>query len=111
MSDVLPPEWACRLFCERANLNYDVVLVSTKDTGTALRSAVRTGGSLIAKYEEQPVDPLLIEAREICATDCDNFNMSKAAQMHRDGHLDHSPLHLIALAALRRGIEIGKGAS
>lgn len=58
----------------------------------------------IAEHEEPPVDPLLIEAREIGATHC-----PESADAFRDGLRDgHSSVKAI-LAALKRGMELGKG--
>jgi hypothetical protein len=61
--------------------------------------------------DEPPIDPLLIEAREVLAS------INRARNCHEEsvfvkGYLegvfdDHDDIE-IALAALRRGIEIGK---
>lgn len=53
-------------------------------------------------------DPLLIEAREICAKDREKSGARYLAQAHRDGTHDDVPMTTIALAALKRGIELAK---
>lgn len=62
--------------------------------------------SYIAKYEQPPVDPMVLEARRI--VEC---SVRWSPQTDRDlasGKNDDTPEIKIALAALRRGIEIGK---
>ncbi|MDE2107438.1 MAG: hypothetical protein KGL39_60135 [Patescibacteria group bacterium] len=69
----------------------------------------RTGEAFaryIAEHEEPPVDPLLIEARKIV-----EFTVHWSPQTDRDlqsGKNDQTSEVKIALAALKRGIEIGK---
>jgi hypothetical protein len=79
------------MFCERANLNYDVILVSTKDEGPALRSAVKTGGLLVAKAEPEPVDLIrdcLLEAYGAAAPEF--VSAFKAALRRRDMVIIHT---------------------
>ena len=64
----------------------------------------------------EPVDPLLIEAREICARYFDEQNLPAAARSYRSGKNDNEgdigECELpIALAALRRGMELAPAAS
>ena len=62
---------------------------------------------MIAKYEQPPVDPLLQEAREICAARFDAENNRSVASDYRSGLFDNDDKELsIALAALKRGMEI-----
>ena len=67
----------------------------------------------IAAHEEAPVDPLLIEAREIVAVWLEN-NPNKAfrdkwtPENTRKGKLDDDATVAQALAALKRGIELAK---
>lgn len=62
----------------------------------------------IAEHEEPPVDPLLIEAREMAAKvafDKDWFVHGESIQSgQRDDHSDVQ----IALAALKRGMELAR---
>jgi hypothetical protein len=57
----------------------------------------------------EPVDPLLVEAREIASTAAQVGNASTSffADTFRKGKSDDHNYTQIALAALRRGIEIG----
>lgn len=64
----------------------------------------------IVAHEQPPVDPLLVEAREIAAT-CDLSGMANWRKFCRAGHYDGGSEVSIALAALKRGIELGKGAN
>jgi hypothetical protein len=95
MSQATAPEWACRVFCDRANLNYEAVLVSSGDHGVVLRSAVKAGALLIAAHEDPPADPLFEEAQKIA--DFNRINLS--AQPRVEDAL---------LRALRRGMELAK---
>lgn len=57
----------------------------------------------IAEHEEAPVDPLLIEARDICAHESD---VDLCALKYRNGDWDYTVTVKAAYSALRRGIEI-----
>jgi hypothetical protein len=62
--------------------------------------------------EEPPVDPLLLEAREICAIDCTGvtraYDKPDPADMFRDGSMDSTNTVQRVLQALKRGIELAK---
>lgn len=63
----------------------------------------------IAAHEEPPVDPLLIEAREIVARFYDTKEgLRHRAKLFRDGDYDNKPECVQALMALRRGMELSK---
>ena len=55
---------------------------------------------------EEPVDPLLVEAQEICAEWCEGRDATDCARRYRTGEWDDTPHVAIALAALRRGMEL-----
>jgi hypothetical protein len=57
---------------------------------------------------EEPVDPLLLEAREITAQIVGALGASWFGSEFRKGRCDDHRYMQIALAALRRGIEIGE---
>jgi hypothetical protein len=58
--------------------------------------------------ELDALDPLLIEAREICAKWCDDKSCPEAARSYRSGEYDsHHPIEA-ALTALRRGMELAE---
>lgn len=59
----------------------------------------------IAALLLKPVDPDLIEAREIAARD-NEANAPNASQMVRDGRCDDSPIVTCALAGIKRGREL-----
>jgi hypothetical protein len=96
MSDI--PEWAVK----RAN---DLTSEAMKD-GSWLPFGGHASAAFaryIAEHEEPPVDPLLIEAREIGATHC-----PESADAFRVGLRDgHSSVKAI-LAALKRGMELAQ---
>jgi hypothetical protein len=72
------------------------------ETGRGRATAI---AARLAREGWMPVDPLLIEARKICAAKTDgDFKHSQ----FMSGNLDDSPYIELALAALKRGIEIGK---
>ncbi len=54
------------------------------------------------------IDPLVLEAREICASDMANTSQPKGAQEYREGLRDSWPQMKIALAGLKRGMEIAR---
>lgn len=63
----------------------------------------------IAEHEEPPVDPLLIEARGILAAHGEAMDyVDSHAAAYREGAGDDREEMTIALAALRRGIELGE---
>jgi hypothetical protein len=64
--------------------------------------------SLIAKHEQPPVDPLLVEAREITAKYYDDHNIPNTARAIQAGHWDKGERVQTVLTALRRGVELAK---
>ena len=56
----------------------------------------------------EPVDPLLIEAREVAARNTSWRNYPVEAQNCREGLYDRGDYVSLALAALRRGMELGR---
>jgi hypothetical protein len=107
MSDI--PEWAVK----RAT---DLTSEAMKD-GSWLPIGGHASAAFaryIAEHEEPPVDPLLIEAREIAsqvrrgvATDSQSMNGTVSANI-RDGKFDDHQLVKSAYRALRRGMELGR---
>lgn len=100
-----PPDWAFGLLDQ-------LVADESRDAEPASYTRVgRAFARYIARHEEPPVDPLLIEAREICAKVQEERGSPLHAQQLRDGDFDvhQGPMMLAAMAALRRGIELGKG--
>jgi hypothetical protein len=76
------------------------------ETGRGRATAI---AARLAREGWMPVDPLLIEAREIFARQFEEAQAHGAARQCRDGKYDSHPHAKRILAALKRGIEIGKG--
>lgn len=66
-----------------------------------------TFAQYIERHEDVPVDPMVIEAREIVAKAVEPDSGSAASEF-RAGRRDHTPAFNATLTALRRGIEIGR---
>lgn len=99
-----PPDWAIERACALLNAvskgQYDDTWYpcDVTDTSTGVAQFAR----YIAAHEEPPVDPLLIEARKICALTRQTYDKGFLS-----GEYDDSSTEIpVALAALRRGIEI-----
>ncbi len=116
MSDQLPPEWAI----ERAHA---AIMVYDHDSDRGVCSlseakervrhlpGIRALAEYIAEHEEAPVDPLLIEGRRLLS----DYWRAKGNPIEKDiaddhllGVYDDGGDMLLVLAALRRGIELGK---
>ena len=101
MTDI--PDWAFNrlgeLSAQEAGIDGDPAHVQTQ----------RAFARYIAEHEEPPVDPLLIEAREICAAQSEEEggNVSWAREV-RCGELDDCDEVICTLRGLKRGIELGK---
>lgn len=75
---------------------------------TGFGSSWKAFARYIAQHEQPPVDPLLLEAREIAAEVYERQSLPEFAGRLRDGFNDDDEATLSALAGLRRGIEIGR---
>ena len=110
MSDEIP-QWALERAAELANKEGgEVGAASDAYTPDELACTYigRTFARYIAQHEEPPVDPLLIEAREMAAKYYERARMPDTAGLCRNGERDDW-LHVeLALEGLRRGIELGK---
>lgn len=62
----------------------------------------------IARHEEPPVDPLLEEARKFAAEHYKRLKCFNQARRCLEGKCDQNSQIKTILAALRRGIELGK---
>lgn len=102
MSD-LPPDWAL----DRAKIL--VGEESFKTEGARIKISFHAFARYIASKEEAPVEPLVLEAREIAAQYFEEQGADSVAEEHREGLYDkNDEAQELALRALRRGIEIGK---
>lgn len=59
-------------------------------------------------HEEPPVDPLLIEARKVAIEIEKDRDNGFYAELIADGTSDDAPVMRIAMACLKRGIELGQ---
>lgn len=106
MTDEIP-QWALERAAELANKEagvtggFTAAYMTEADLG-------RTFASYIAQHEEPPVDPLLIEAREIVARHEDSLGFDEDAKSTRAGDVDSCESVQFTLTGLRRGIELGK---
>lgn len=99
MDTDLPPYWAI----EKARQKQESeVLMKDPPCGPLLRAFAR----YIAEHEEAPVDPLVLEARTL--VECTIHWSPQTDRNLQAGKNDASNEMKVALAALRRGIEIGK---
>jgi hypothetical protein len=62
----------------------------------------------IAAHEEEPVDPLLIEARQLAARCARERGDPQNEEWCLGGGADDAPVVQVALAALRRGMELAR---
>lgn len=109
MTDEIP-QWALERAAELANKEGgEVGAASDAYTPDELACTYigRTFARYIAQHEQPPVDPLLIEAREIAAKDAQT-DFPEFANNIRDGECDDCAEIVLVLTALRRGIELGK---
>lgn len=106
MTDEIP-QWAVKEALKRSNLFNSPCLVA-KNKDMAWSKAVNAFASYIAQHEEPPVDPLLIEAREIVAKYFDERGNSRVAKTCRSGDCDTTGTLQMTIEGLRRGIELGK---
>lgn len=98
------PEWALEKAVSYINGCLSHGEMSTTAAKAAMYPSALAFAKYIAEHEEAPADPLLIEAREICAT-----ARTAWAEGFRSGRYDETSTEVpIALAALRRGIELTK---
>lgn len=79
-------------------------MTQTREQLLAARDAID------AQIKALDAEPLLIEAREICARVCDGWVdiPSERSHAYRDGRHDDEADVAYALAALRRGMELGR---
>ena len=103
MNDI--PEWAS----ERAQ-----ALAKDETLHEGYTRTHRAFARYIAEHEEPPVDPLLLEARELCARQAEgdlggNYGLYDA-QGHREGKWDDTFQIDLVKAALKRGMELARKA-
>jgi len=110
------PDWAIERAVDLLNAGTEKLDRDTSVWFSSDRDDPETGlpqfAAYIAAHEEAPVDPLLIEAREICAQyweRCGNPVARDIARDYRNGIHDEGDERLTpVLVALKRGIELAK---
>lgn len=100
------PQWAKEKACELANRESDIPGFWDSDD-VATVGTLRALARLIHETQPEPVDPLVIEAREIAAQWFDTEGDHSHAKVVRNGEMDSGVVHT-ALAGLRRGIELAR---
>lgn len=108
MSTELPPDWAIERALEqgyRGN-GWTAKVVKTYGSNTPLIETVLSFARYIAEHEDAPVDPVILEARKIGA-DLGWYQANSIGLLH-DGMFDNCGTMQGLIAALRRGIELGK---
>lgn len=95
LPELYPPAWAV----ERAKQLH-------RDEGGAVVPMVRAFARYIAEHEEAPVDPVVLEARNL-ASDLGWYQANSLGQLH-SGAFDNTTTQQGLIAAIRRGIELGK---
>ena len=110
------PDWAIEEALKPVNTSCSEICALSvarvryyKYIAITLRQSILAHAQMIFKYQKEPVDPLLEEAREICAKDAERLRYPSSAEGYRAGDHDDSPIVQVILTALRRGVEIGKG--
>ena len=103
MSDTAPT-WALKLACELSAVGWDFYIALAP---RHVRRSIQAFARYIVKHQDEPVDPLLLEAREVAASAYEGLDFAGIASRIRDGDRDDG-LHVsIALAALKRRDELG----
>lgn len=109
MTDEIP-QWALKLAVKKCGLAWveehapDLAKMGVGKWETPIECFAR----YIAQHEEPPVDPLLIEARELAAKHYEQVGSYILADATRSGERDSLGLIKVIAEALRRGIELGK---
>lgn len=108
MSEQLPPDWAIEKALKLMANGCQPSLGQCKcrpEYWTAQINVAR----YIAEHEDEPVDPLLVEAREIVAKYWKARGNQGFADKVGAGECDSHSDVASSFAALRRGIELAKG--
>lgn len=112
MTDKLPPDWAVKKACKSAGydeLHYSHAIGRPDQNPTIIAFA-----RYISEHEKAPTDPLLIEARalvnginDVILTYDPPLGLLSASEVECGRQDDHYSV-VLAMRALRRGIELGK---
>lgn len=98
------PQWAKERAVELVNTRTAGMMDYTASSVASHNPSLVAFAAYIAAHEEPPVDPLLIEAREIAGA-----QIGGSAEVNiRIGNHDRETLVQAVLTALRRGMELAK---
>lgn len=104
----IPARWAQKLACERS----DFIWVEQKPTLESMglsevtSNLIRAHARTIEQNEEPPVDPDLIEAREIWAKGSEEQNYFSTATRYRNGEYDSLSMLQNTYKGVKRGREL-----
>lgn len=108
MTDKLPADWALRVAAVEVGFKFpEAVIPSVKATPSSYATLIALARR-IEKTDQPPIEPLLLEAREIVAKYYEDANGPYNVARIRSGEWDSTNLNQIALAALKRGMELAK---
>ena len=108
-----PPSWAIDRACQLSD--YQRSWFNSCREDNPMRKVLTAFAHQIAQTEESPLeDPILTEARKICAEHFRQCEYLSVARQYEQGEYDNphdGPDRelTIAMTALKRGIELGKG--
>lgn len=94
-----PPQWALDKAAKAAgytNISYAKGMASQGAIGSMYAHA-----ATLAKYEKEPVDVVLLKAREIAEIFADSWSLQPAGECYRRGENDHQKEMVALIAALR----------
>lgn len=100
-----PALWAIKRALEMCGLSHQERRAQEAAGGSSIINAF---ARYIEEHEPPPPDPLLDEAREVIARCQEAMGMANAAKAARMGKCDSQMSMRMTLAALRRGIELGR---
>lgn len=106
MTEELPSDWHIAEALRRENPDWSAKEVAanaahTKQNPSWFSSTIAHARTL-AEFLKEPVDPLLVMAREICAKVPDAQGYDLTADRYRNGKFDNDPEVQFALECLRK---------
>jgi len=102
-----PADWVLLEAAKRSAMSGDADHLQRYHSYTG-HGSFRALCDMIAKYEQEPVDPLLLEARKLVSENSRQAGHGPWADECLAGEHDTSRSVVVVLAALRRGMELAK---
>lgn len=103
------PDFAIEKACKLARSGWSLDQAKQWMNVNMYGMSIQGFAAYIAEHEEAPIDQLLLDARSIAADIAEKDGQTIWSSRVDLGLEDGHPDVLIALAALKRGIEIGSG--